>query len=273
MDGLGFLRIDAQLILLTMTKFRPCIDLHEGQVKQIVGGTLRDDGVGPIENHVSEEPPAWFAEKFRSDSVTGGHVIMLGPGNEAAAQEALASWPGGLQVGGGIRDTNAADWLEHGASHVIVTSWLFDEEGAFLEERLKALAANLTPSRIVVDLSCRRTDTGWQVAMNRWQTLTDLSVDLKTLDRLAPYCDEFLIHAADVEGKCGGIDGELVKELGRWEGRPVTYAGGAASLEDLRLAEELSGGKVDVTIGSALDLFGGSGVKYADLVVWNRRNA
>jgi phosphoribosylformimino-5-aminoimidazole carboxamide ribotide isomerase len=271
MDGLGFLRIDAQLLLLTMTKFRPCIDLHEGQVKQIVGGTLRDDGVGPTENHVSEEPPSWFAEKFRNDAVTGGHVIMLGPGNEAAAKEALASWPGGLQIGGGIRETNAAIWLEHGASHVIVTSWLFDQEGAFLEDRLKALAANLTPSRIVVDLSCRRTDAGWQVAMNRWQTLTDLSVDLKTLDRLAPYCDEFLIHAADVEGKCGGIDRELVKELGRWEGRPVTYAGGAASLDDLRLAEELSGGKVDVTIGSALDLFGGSGVKYAELVAWNRR--
>ena len=270
MAGLGFPRINAQSPALAMTKFRPCIDLHEGQVKQIVGGTLRDGGGGPVENHVAKESSDWFATKFRDDQVTGGHVIMLGPGNETAAREALAAWPGGMQVGGGIRNENAKEWLSAGASHVIVTSWLFDEEGRFQKARLEALAEEVSPERIVVDLSCRRTDSGWQVAMKRWQQLTDLSVDLETLRELAPYCDEFLIHAADVEGKCGGVDEELVKLLGQWEGVPMTYAGGAASLDDLRLVDRLSGGKVDLTIGSALDLFGGSGVTYAELLDWNK---
>lgn len=253
-----------------MTKFRPCIDLHDGKVKQIVGGTLRDSGDGPTENFVAEESPAWFADRFRRDELGGGHVIMLGPGNEEAAREALAAWPGGLQVGGGIRADNAGAWLAAGASHVIVTSWLFDEQGGFQLERLRQLAAEHGPARLVVDLSCRRTEQGWQVAMNRWQTLTDLSITEDTLARLAPYCGEFLIHAADVEGKCGGIDEALVRELGKWEGIPVTYAGGAASLQDLRLVEELSRGRLDVTVGSALDLFGGNGVTYAELLEWNR---
>jgi phosphoribosylformimino-5-aminoimidazole carboxamide ribotide isomerase len=257
--------------LLFMTRFRPCIDLHGGKVKQIVGGTLRDDGVGPIENFVSEKSAAWFAAKLRGDGLTGGHVIMLGAGNDEAARDALAAWPGGLQLGGGITAANASDWIDAGASHVIVTSVLFDQAGRFVPARLTELVKTVGCGRLVIDLSCRRTERGWTVAMNRWQTLTDLDVTPATLDRLAPDCAEFLIHAADVEGLCGGIDGELVELLGSWGERPLTYAGGASSMADVAKVAALSHGKVDVTVGSALDLFGGKGVRYDDLVAWNRR--
>lgn len=213
-----------------------------------------------------------FAGKFRDDGLTGGHVIKLGPGNDEAAREALAAWPGGLQIGGGIHPGNAGEWLAAGASQVIATSWLFD--GAkFSENRMRELSEVAGAGRLVIDLSCRRTGEGWTVAMDRWQTLTDLTVSPATLDRLAPWCGEFLIHAADVEGLCGGIDGELVAMLGAWAGRPLTYAGGAASMADVERVQELSGGAVDVTVGSALDLFGGSGVSYDELVRWNRRSA
>jgi phosphoribosylformimino-5-aminoimidazole carboxamide ribotide isomerase len=254
-----------------MTRFRPCIDLHQGKVKQIVGGTLRDDGAGPVENFVSDKAPAWFSETFRSDALTGGHVIQLGAGNNAAAREALAAWPGGLQIGGGISASNAKDWLDAGASHVIVTSALFDADGKFLEPALDALVKTIGAEKLVIDLSCRRAPDGWTVAMNRWQTLTNLDVTAATLDRLAPHCAEFLIHAADVEGLCGGIDAELVSLLGNWGKIPVTYAGGAATMDDLRLVESAGRGNVDVTVGSALDLFGGKGLAYKDLVAWNQR--
>lgn len=253
-----------------MTKFRPCIDLHDGKVKQIVGGTLRDDGPGPRENFVSDESPASFAARYRADNLTGGHIIKLGNGNDEAAREALAAWPGGMQLGGGINADNAQTWLDAGASHVIVTSWLFSPEGKFLPDRLATLVDHIGAQRLVIDLSCRRTATGWTVAMNRWQTLTDLDVTPATLDRLAASCDEFLIHAADVEGLCGGIDQDLVKLLGGWAGRPMTYAGGVATMADVDLVDTLSHGHVDVTVGSALDIFGGKGVRYADLVSWNQ---
>lgn len=256
-----------------MTRFRPCIDLHQGQVKQIVGGTLRDDGPGPTENFVSDRPPAWFAERFRDDGLAGGHVIQLGPGNHQAAREALAAWPGGLQIGGGVRDDNAAEWIEVGAAAVIVTSWLFEDGVRFSEQRTRRMCDAVGRERLVIDLSCRRRDGGWVVATNRWQTLTDLELSPATLDRLAPHCAEFLIHAADVEGLCSGIDRELVAWLGDWAGLPVTYAGGAASMEDVRLVEELGKGRVDVTVGSALDLFGGTGVRYDELVRWSQRAA
>ncbi len=254
-----------------MTRFRPCIDLHQGKVKQIVGGSLRDDGSEPTENFVSDKPPAWFAETFRNDRLTGGHVIKLGPGNDAAAREALSAWPGGLQIGGGISAGNAQEWLDAGASHVIVTSALFDAEGEFLSETLDALVKAIGADKLVIDLSCRRTPHGWKVAMNRWQTLTDLEITHATLDRLAPHCAEFLIHAADVEGLCGGIDADLVSLLGSWGKIPVTYAGGAATMADVLLVESAGQGKVDVTVGSALDLFGGKGLGYRELVAWNRR--
>ena len=266
---IGFLVIKSHFNALAMTKFRPCIDLHEGKVKQIVGESLRDQGPGPIENFVASEPPAWFAECFRNDELTGGHVIMLGPGNEAAAREALGAWPGGMQLGGGIDVRNAAEWIDAGASHIIVTSWLFDNEGVFQVDRLKELAAEVGIERVVLDLSARRVEEGWRVAMNRWQTPTDLLVTAEVLDRIAPYCAEFLIHAADVEGKCEGVDVELVSLLGSWNGSPVTYAGGVGGLNDLRVVEEASGGRVDVTVGSSLDLFGGQGIAYQEMVEWN----
>ncbi|MCE2959293.1 MAG: phosphoribosylformimino-5-aminoimidazole carboxamide ribotide isomerase [Akkermansiaceae bacterium] len=247
-------------------RFRPCIDLHEGKVKQIVGGSLRDQGPGPRENFVSDKSSAWFAEKFRADGLRGGHVIMLGKGNEQAAREALAAWPGGLQLGGGIRADHASQWLEAGASHVIVTSALFDSEGRFLQSALDELVGEVGKERLVIDLSCRRTIDGWRVAMNRWQTLTELEISAQTLDMLLPYCDEFLVHAADVEGLCGGVDRDLVSLLGEWGKCPLTYAGGAATLDDVCLVDELGKGRVDVTVGSALDLFGGKGVCYAELV-------
>ncbi|MEP4079154.1 phosphoribosylformimino-5-aminoimidazole carboxamide ribotide isomerase [Haloferula sp.] len=254
-----------------MTKFRPCIDLHSGKVKQIVGGTLKDEGPGPTENFVSEKSPAWFAKKFRDDGLDGGHVIKLGPGNEEAAQEALQAWPGGLQLGGGIQRENAEEWIRAGASEIIVTSWLFEDSVKFSEIKVKELSEAVGAKKLVIDLSCRRSQGGWIVATNRWQTMTDLELNLATLDRLAPWCEEFLIHAADVEGLCGGIDEDLVKMLGGWSGRKITYAGGAATMDDVRLVEELSGGTIDVTVGSSLDLFGGSGIRYEELVAWNRR--
>jgi phosphoribosylformimino-5-aminoimidazole carboxamide ribotide isomerase len=254
-----------------MTKFRPCIDLHDGRVKQIVGGTLRDTE-GPVENFVAEQSAGWFARKYRSDELIGGHVIKLGPGNDAAAREALAAYPDGLQIGGGITAENASEWIDAGASHVIVTSWLFDAEGHLVKPRLKELAATVGRDRLVIDLSCRRDgDTPrWRVAMNRWQTLTDVEITPANLDMLSEYASEFLIHAADVEGLCQGIDEDLVRLMGSWAGLPMTYAGGATTLLDVKRVQAASNGSVDITIGSALDLFGGTGVAYDDLVQWNR---
>lgn len=254
-----------------MTHFRPCIDLHAGKVKQIVGGTLRDNGAGPDENFVSDKSASWFAELYREHNITGGHVIQLGRGNRQAAIDALAAWPEGMQVGGGINIDNAQEWLEAGASHVIVTSWLFDQEGKFQEKNLRDLAQEIGAERLVVDLSCRKTDAGWTVAMNRWQTLTNVDITHATLDSLAEHCDEYLIHAADVEGLCAGVDVELVKHMGAWAGIPMTYAGGVASLEDVQIVDQMSSGNIDVTVGSALDIFGGAGVTFDDLLAWNHR--
>lgn len=257
------------------TRFRPCIDLHEGRVKQIVGGTLTDDGGELRTNFVSDRPSSWFAERYRQDNLRGGHVILLGPGNTEAGRAALAAYPDGLQVGGGITAETAVDWLAHGATHVIATSCLFDNDGHFQEDRLARLVGEVGWEQLVIDLSCRNRPAseggGWVVAMRQWQQRTDLEVTPATLDALAGSCAEFLIHAADVEGKCQGIDTELVKMLGSWGKKPVTYAGGARALEDFHTVEDLSGGRVDLTIGSALDIFGGSLVKYADCVEFNHR--
>ena len=135
-----------------MTKFRPCIDLHNGKVKQIVGGTLTDSGEGLKENFVSDKQADAFAEMYAADGLTGGHVIQLGAGNQKAAESALRAYPGGLQLGGGVSLENADHWLSCGASHVVVTSWLFDPDGHFLWERLKGLADEVGKERLVVDL-------------------------------------------------------------------------------------------------------------------------
>jgi phosphoribosylformimino-5-aminoimidazole carboxamide ribotide isomerase len=252
-----------------MTRFRPCIDLHEGQVKQIVGGSLSDDRALLRTNFVSEHQADYFSGIYRADQLPGGHIIKLGPGNDAAATAALAAWPGGLQIGGGIDDTQAPRWLDAGADKVIITSWLFPG-GAFAPDRLASLAAKIGPRRLVVDLSCRRQDGKWLVAMDRWQTMTAFVIDQANLALLSQHCSEFLIHAADVEGLCAGIDEELVAALGQWSPLPCTYAGGAKSIADLTLVERLSNGRVDLTFGSSLDLFGGNLVRYEDCVRWNR---
>lgn len=256
-----------------MTRFRPCIDLHSGQVKQIVGSSLSDSGTGLKTNFVSDRDASWYAAQYRADDLPGGHVIMLGPGNDEAARSALGAYPGGLHLGGGIRPENAATWLEAGASHVIVTSYLFEKDGRFSESRLQEMVAAAGKERLVIDLSCKATAAGWTVAMNRWQTLTDLHVMPDVLRHLAAHCAEFLIHAVDVEGKCEGIDEALVAFLGQHSPIPMTYAGGIHRMEDLHRIQELSGGRVDGTVGSALDLFGGTGVRYADCVSFNRRAA
>jgi len=249
--------------------FRPCIDLHEGKVKQIVGGTLGTDPANLRTHFVSERPAAWYAELYKRDGLRGGHVIMLGPGNEAAARGALAAFPGGLQIGGGVNLENARAWLETGASHVIVTSWVF-REGRVDWDRLGQLLATIGRERLVLDLSCRRRAGDYFVVTDRWQKFTELALSPESLSKLAAYCAEFLIHAVDVEGLCRGIDAELVTKLGHWSPLPTTYAGGAASLADLETVTRLGQGRIDLTIGSALDIFGGTGVRYEEAVAFNR---
>lgn len=251
--------------------FRPCIDLHQGQVKQIVGGTLGDNP-DPTTNFVATQGSGWFAARFRDDQLGGGHVIMLGPGNEGAARAALATYPGGMQIGGGITAANATGWLEAGATHVIVTSWLFPE-GRLDERRLDQLVAVVGRERLVIDLSCRRRGDDYLVVTNRWQTFTDVTVDGPTIAGLTDRCAELLVHGVDVEGLSQGIDADLVERLGTLVTVPTTYAGGARSLHDLDLVERLGQGRLDLTIGSALDLFGGTGVRYTDAVAWNRRRS
>lgn len=275
--------------------FRPCIDLREGKVVQIVGGTLSDDAAAVRTNFVSARPASWFADLYRRDGLTGGHVIMLGAGNEAPAREALAAYPGGLQIGGGINAANARDWLDAGASHIIVTSWVF-RDGKLDEARLAELVKIVGKEKLVLDLSCRKrvqspkpkvqgqpassADFGpgtldfgpsYFVVTDRWQKFTELKISAEVLQTLAKSCAEFLIHAVAVEGLCRGIDRELVELLGRWTPIPTTYAGGANSLSDLEAVTTLGQGKVDLTIGSALDIFGGSGVRYAEAVAFNRQ--
>lgn len=250
--------------------FRPCIDLHEGKVKQLVGGTLGATAEALRTNFVSEKSSAEFAALYRRDRLLGGHVILLGPGNEAAARAALAAYPGGLQLGGGVNLDNASSWLDAGASHVIVTSWLF-QAGRVDFERLARLERQVGKARLVLDLSCRRRADDYWVVTDRWQTFTDVAISAKTLEQLSQSCAEFLVHAVDVEGLCRGVDAELVEKLAAWSPIPSTYAGGANSLADLELVTELSQGRVDLTIGSALDIFGGSGVRYDDVVAFNRR--
>jgi len=239
-------------------------------VKQIVGGTL---GAGPGRlqtNFVSERPAAWYAELYRRDGLKGGHVIMLGLGNETEARAALGVYPGGLQIGGGVNLDNARAWLDAGASHVIVTSWVF-RGGQVDWERLSQLVEAVGKARLVLDLSCRRRGEGYFVVTDRWQKFTDLALSRESLEKLAAWCAEFLIHAVDVEGQSRGIDQELVSSLGQWSPIPITYAGGASSLADLEAVTRLGEGKVDLTIGSALDIFGGSGLRYKDAVAFNRR--
>jgi phosphoribosylformimino-5-aminoimidazole carboxamide ribotide isomerase len=249
-----------------MTRFRPCIDLHQGVVKQIVGGSLTDGGA--TTHFVSDRGSAHYANLFKNRGLTGGHLISLGPNNQTAVSDALAAYPQGLQYGGGVTIDNAADFLDAGASKVIVTSYLFKNQ-QFSWHRLADISRLIGPDRLVIDLSCRKTESGWQVATDRWQTITETLIDRRLIEQLQPYCAEFLVHSADMEGLQAGIDAELVRLLGDSVDIPTTYAGGARSLADLEQVKRLSKGKIDLTIGSALDIFGGSGVTLDECVQWN----
>ncbi len=251
-------------------RFRPCIDLREGRVVQIVGGTLGSTGArGLVTNFETERSPADFARMYKEDRLPGGHVISLGPDNEEAALAALSAYPGGMHMGGGVNPDNARTFLDAGASHVIVTSYVF-REGLIDEERLNRLVEAVGKQRLVLDLSCRKRDDMFWVVTDRWRNFTEVKISAGTLEWLSKYCRELLVHGVDVEGKKAGIEESLVKILGKWSPIPVTYAGGATSLADLDRVKVLGRDRVDLTIGSALDIFGGD-VAYRDVVDWQRR--
>ncbi|MCC8101903.1 MAG: phosphoribosylformimino-5-aminoimidazole carboxamide ribotide isomerase [Clostridiales bacterium] len=244
-------------------RFRPCIDIHNGKVKQIVGGSLRDQGDTASENFVSVQDADYFANLYQRDGLQGGHVILLNPvsspyyeATREQALRALAAYPGGLQLGGGVTAENAAFFLDAGASHVIVTSYVF-QDGRIQYDNLECLVREIGKEHLVLDLSCRKRDGEYDIVTDRWQKFTEVTLSHRTLDELAGYCDEFLVHAADVEGKSAGIELPVAELLGNWGKRPVTYAGGVGSYKDLRLLREAGKDRVDVTVGSALDLFGG----------------
>lgn len=235
-------------------KFRPCIDLHDGKVKQLVGGTLTESGA--VENFVSDRDAAYYAKLYRDDGLYGGHVIMLGPGNEEEAFNAVRAFPGGLQVGGGINPVNAQGYLEAGASHVIVTSYVFSG-GEINFRNLEMISKTVGRNRLVLDLSCRFRDNSYYVVTDRWQKWTGFEVTYSNMQHLAKYCDELLVHAADVEGKRNGVDENLIGILADCTNIPVTYAGGVRDMEDIEKVCRLGRGIIDLTIGSALDIFGG----------------
>jgi len=244
-------------------QFRPCIDIHNGAVKQIVGGSLSDQGDSAKENFVASRNADYYASLYKEAGIRGGHIILLNPKTsdyyektKAQAILALGAYPQGMQIGGGITDENALEYIQAGASHVIVTSYVF-YQGRIDYERLNKLVSAVGKEHIVLDLSCKRVGEDYYVVTDRWQNLTKEKVDRELLSKLEVYCDEFLIHAVDVEGKCNGIETKLVEELGTYEGNAVTYEGGVSSYDDLEKLKTLGKNRIHVTIGSALNLFGG----------------
>ena len=245
-------------------RFRPCIDIHNGKVKQIVGGSLKDAGDQASENFVSGQDASFYAELYGNAGLKGGHVILLNGADSPYYEEtrkqallALHTYPGGLQLGGGVHPENAEIYLDAGASHVIVTSYVF-WNGQLSWENLEKMVKTVGREHLVLDLSCRKKDDRYYIVTDRWQKFTDVSVTLETMEELGDHCDEFLVHAVDVEGKANGIETELADLLSAYEKRPVTYAGGVGSMEDIELLRKYGKGRLDVTVGSALDLFGGS---------------
>ena len=252
-------------------RFRPCIDIHNGKVKQIVGGSLQDQGDQAQENYVAEQDAPFFARLYQSRGIRGGHIILLNPATspyyEATRQqaiEALKAYPGGMQIGGGIREDNAESFLDAGASHVIVTSYVF-KNGVINWENLEKLERAVGRKHLVLDLSCRKKDGQYYIGTDRWQKFTQVPVSEQTIEEFSSHCDEFLVHAVDVEGKASGIEVELVKLLAKNHQLPVTYAGGVGSFQDLETLRMVGKNRVDVTVGSALDLFGGS-MKWEDVL-------
>ncbi len=252
-------------------RFRPCIDIHNGKVKQIVGGSLTDVGNAAVDNFVADQDGAFFANMYKEAGLSGGHIILLNPpGSEfyeadlEQAKLALDAYPGNLQIGGGINAENAKKFLDMGASHVIVTSYVF-KNGEVNFANLDKLVEAVGKEKIVIDLSCRKRDGDYYIVTDRWQSFTNVKLNEKTLDTFAAYCDEYLVHAVDVEGKASGIEEDVAKLLGSWGKLPATYAGGVSSFEDLEKLKDLGQNKIDVTIGSALDIFGGN-LKYKDVI-------
>lgn len=248
-------------------RFRPCIDIHNGQVKQIVGGSLTDRGDHAQENFAASRTADYYADLYRRDRLFGGHVILLNPRSSKFYEQtkkqalcALSAYPGGLQAGGGITAENAAEYLDAGASHVIVTSYVF-KEGRIRWERMEKLRHAVGREHVVIDLSCRKREGSYYIVTERWQNFTRERLSEEVLREISCYCDEFLIHGVDVEGKASGIDGILSEIIGNYAltetAIPVTYAGGIGSLKDIERFKSVTGGRVDFTIGSALDLFGG----------------
>lgn len=252
-------------------RFRPCIDIHNGKVKQIVGGSLLDKGNQAIDNFVSDLDGSYYGKLYQKDGLKGGHIILLNPvGSEfyeadlEQAYLALEAFPGGLQIGGGVTSENAKTFLEHGATHVIVTSYVF-KNGEINFDNLNKLVDTVGKEYIVLDLSCRKKGNEYYIVTDRWQKFTNVTISEETLDRMADYCSEFLIHAVDVEGKASGVETDLIKLLAKWKKLPITYAGGVGSFEDLDEIKIHGKNHLDVTIGSALDLFGGT-MKYEDVL-------
>lgn len=252
-------------------RFRPCIDLHRGNVVQIVGASLDDaDGDKLRTNFTSQREPADYARLYRDAGLHGGHVIALGPGNEEAALNALRAWPGGMQYGGGINPDNAGRYLDAGASHVIVTSFVFSA-GRVDYDKLRQLVSVVGRKRLVLDLSCRARNGDFYIVTDRWQRFTDEKIDASLLAALAEHCAEFLVHGVDVEGLRQGIQEELIAVLGEHSPCPVTYAGGVHRLSDLDRVNTLGKGRVDLTIGSALDIFGGD-IPFEAVLEWQQQN-
>ena len=252
-------------------KFRPCIDIHNGKVKQIVGGSLKDQGDQAAENFVSEQDAAFYAELYKKAGLKGGHVILLNgkdsPNYEATKAQALLAlkrYPRGLQIGGGICPENASEYLEAGASHVIVTSYVF-KNGVISWENLEKIRNAAGKEHLVLDLSCRKKDGNYYIVTDRWQKFTDVTMTLDIMKELGSYCDEFLVHAVDVEGKARGVETELASLLGEYKGNPVTYAGGVGSMKDIEDLRKYGKDRLDVTVGSALDLFGGN-ISFSELI-------
>ena len=244
-------------------KFRPCIDIHNGKVKQIVGGSLKDAGDQARENFVSQQDGAFYASLYKEKGLKGGHIILLNSADSQYFEDtrkqaflALEAYPGGLQLGGGVNPENAGVYLDAGASHVIVTSYVF-KDGNISWENLDKMVKAVGREHLVLDLSCRKKEDAYYVVTDRWQKFTQQQVTLELMEKLGSFCDEFLVHAVDVEGKAKGIEVPLASLLGKYDGRPVTYAGGVGSMEDIQILKEAAVGKLDVTVGSALDLFGG----------------
>lgn len=255
-------------------KFRPCIDIHNGKVKQIVGGSLKDQGDQAKENFVSDQDGAFFANLYKKNNLSGGHIILLNPkdspyyeATKAQALLALQTFPKGMQIGGGITKENAAFFLEKGASKVIVTSYVF-QKGEIHYDNLRALVSEIGKEHLVLDLSCRKKEGNYYIVTDRWQNYTNVILNEKSLDHLSEFCNEFLVHAVDVEGKASGIETEVAALLGNWGKYEITYAGGIHTYEDLKLLKKLGKGKIDFTIGSALDLFGGT-LEFDKIVQWS----